>query len=109
MMSRLEPIAVEFGVSAADLTIWIERRWISPSYVEADVFFDEADRARLRMIIEFRRDLEIDDDTMPVVLDLIDRLYATRAQLRAVLEGVATLPSAEQVAVLRRIQTGTES
>jgi chaperone modulatory protein CbpM len=109
MMSRLEPIAVEFGVSADDLTVWIERRWISPSYVEADVFFDEADRARLQMIIEFRRDLEIDDDTMPVVLDLIDRLYATRAQLRAVLEGVASLPPAEQVAVLRRIQTGTES
>jgi chaperone modulatory protein CbpM len=55
------------------------------------------------MIIEFRRDLAIDDEAMPVVLDLIDRLHAARGHLRAVIEAVAALPESQRDMVLRRL------
>jgi hypothetical protein len=45
---------------------------------------------------------------MPVVLDLVDRLHATRAQFRAVLEAVAALPEPERAMILRKMQGGTE-
>ena len=61
-------------------------------------------RARIRMILDFHRDLAIDDEAMPVVLDLLDRLHAARAQLRDVLLGVAELPESEQAAILHRMQ-----
>jgi chaperone modulatory protein CbpM len=56
------------------------------------------------MIVEFRRDLAIDDEAMPVVLGLVDRLHAARAALQTVLEAVASLPSPQQDAVLRQIR-----
>jgi chaperone modulatory protein CbpM len=65
--------------------------------------FTEADRARLRMIVEFTHDLAIEEETMPVVLDLVDRLHAARAQLRTLADAVAELPQPHRAAVLRRL------
>jgi len=103
MTSSLDSAASEVGVAVADLTLWIERRWVRPTRCGAEVFFDDVDLARLRLIVEFRRDLAIDEEAMPVVLDLIDRLHATRTQLRRVLQGVAELPLSAQDMVFHRI------
>jgi len=103
MTTTIETIALEFGVGADEVGVWVERRWVLPGKSGAAFFFSDADRARCRMIVEFRRDLAIDDEAMPVVLDLVDRLHAARAQLRRVLEAVAELPPVEQVRVMQRL------
>ncbi|MDB5396101.1 MAG: hypothetical protein JWM91_3607 [Rhodospirillales bacterium] len=107
MNRRLHQVAAEIGVTVEELSVWIERRWVLPSRSGADLAFDDADRARIRMILDFHRDLAIDDEAMPVVLDLLDRLHAARAQLRAVLQGVAELPDVPRGAVLRRLNGET--
>ena len=107
MNRTLNDVAAEIGVTVEDLSVWIERRWVLPSRCGADLVFDEADRARIRMILDFHRDLAIDDEAMPVVLDLLDRLHAARAQLRAVLQGVAELPDVARGKVLRRLHGET--
>src|ERR1700722_12437589 len=104
MNRSLHYVATEIGVTVEDLTGWVERRWVLPVRSGKDLAFDDADRARIRMILDFHRDLAIDDEAMPGVLDLIDRLHAARAQLRAVLQGVAELPEPAQSAVLRRMR-----
>jgi len=103
-MNPLDRLAAEYGVAVDELTIWVERRWVLPGRSGAELFFSDADRARLRMIVEFRRDLAIDDEAMPVVLDLVDRLHATRVQLRRVLEAVADLPASERGRILGILQ-----
>jgi chaperone modulatory protein CbpM len=108
MNRSLHYVATEIGVTIEDLTGWVERRWVLPVRSGKDLAFDDADRARIRMILDFHRDLAIDDEAMPVVLDLIDRLHAARAQLRAVLQGVAELSEPAQSAVLRRMQGEAE-
>lgn len=102
-MTGIEPIATEFGIAADELTVWVERRWLLPGRSGAELSFSDADRARLRMIVDFRRELAIDDEAMPVILDLLDRLHAARAQLRRVLEAVADLPAPERGRVLGRL------
>jgi len=102
-MSAFETIAAEIGVGADEVAIWVERRWVLPGRGGADPIFDDADRARCRMIVEFRRDLAIDDEAMPVVLDLVDRLHAARAELRRVLEAVAELPGVERDHLVARL------
>lgn len=104
MNRSLHVVATEIGVTVEDLTGWIERRWVLPVRSGKNLTFDEADRARIRMILDFHRDLAIDDEAMPVVLDLVDRLHAARARLRAVLEAVAELPEPAQSQILRKIQ-----
>ena len=108
MNRSLHYVATEIGVTVEDLTGWIERRWVLPVRSGKTLAFDDADRARIRMILDFHRDLAIDDEAMPVVLDLLDRLHATRAQLRAVLQGVAGLPESAQTMVFKRIRGEAE-
>jgi len=103
MNRTLNHVAAEIGVTVEDLSVWIERRWVLPSRSGAELAFDDADRARIRMILDFHRDLAIDDEAMPVVLDLLDRLHAARAQLRNVLQGIAELPDASRDTVLQRL------
>jgi chaperone modulatory protein CbpM len=97
-------MAAEIGVAVDDLAGWVEQRWVLPVRTGADFAFDDADRARIRMIVDFHRDLTIDDEAMPVVLDLVDRLHAARVQLRRLLEAVADLPVSEQTAILRKMR-----
>jgi chaperone modulatory protein CbpM len=108
MNRSLHYVATEIGVTVEDLTGWVERRWVLPVRSGKDFAFDDADRARIRMILDFHRDLAIDDEAMPVVLDLLDRLHAARARLRVLLQGVAELPEPAQSAILRRMQGETE-
>jgi chaperone modulatory protein CbpM len=105
--AALDRFAIEFGVTVTDLTMWIEQRWVLPARSGPDISFDDADRARVRMVIAFRRDLAIDNESMPVVLGLIDRLYATRARLQDVLLALADLPEPQRAALIRRLQEKT--
>jgi chaperone modulatory protein CbpM len=109
MTYSLELVASEAGIAVKDLTVWVERRWVRPVSWGGELSFDEADLARLRLIVEFHRDLAIDDEAMPVVLDLIDRLHATREQLRKVLHAVGDMPLSAQIALLARIRGDQES
>ena len=108
MNRSLHYVAAEIGVTVEDLNGWIERRWVLPARSGRNPALDDADRARIRMILDFHRDLAIDDEAMPVVLDLIDRLHATRAQLGAILDAVAALPEPAQTMILRKMQGETE-
>jgi chaperone modulatory protein CbpM len=108
MIRPIQMVAAEFGVAVEQLTIWVDRRWLRPSGRGQDLAFDDADLARLRMIVDFRRDLAIDDETMPVVLDLLDRLHATRTRLRSVLQAVAEMPEAAQAVIVSRIAGETD-
>lgn len=109
MDRALHRVATETGVTVEELTLWIDRRWVLPSGSGPDLAFDDADRARIRMIVDFHRDLAIDDEAMPVVLGLLDRLHATRARLRTILEELADLPEAIRSKILQRLLGEDES
>jgi DNA-binding transcriptional MerR regulator len=81
-----EQVARDCGVAVELLTVWVDRRWVRPERSGAELNFTDADRARLRMIVEFQRDLAIDDDAMAVVL------------------AIAELPETARVAVVRQLQ-----
>jgi chaperone modulatory protein CbpM len=104
MASVFEQIAGEYGIATDQLTLWVERRWIRPDRHGGEIIFTETDRARLGMIVAFSRDLDISEDAMPVVLDLLDRLHATRTRLRTVMRAVTELPEATRIAVVRQLR-----
>ena len=106
--ATLRHVALEFGLAAEDLEGWVDRHWIRPLNSQGEFVFDDADRARVRMIVDFHHDLAIDDEAMPVVLDLVDRLHAARAVLRSALQCVAELPEASQSSILHRIKGEAE-
>ncbi len=54
--------------------------------------FHEIDVARVRLIVELRRDLAIGEEAMPVLLNLLDQLYALRRRLKALADAIDALP-----------------
>lgn len=102
-MKALAELVVEFDWPREDLVLWVERRWVLPVEQDGDFVFSDADIARVQMIIELRRDMGIDDEAMPVVLDLLDKLYGVRRQMRDLLEAVGELPEAQRDMLMRRV------
>ncbi len=74
------------GLSEAMLRRWVEQDWVRPQRVAGEPDFEDIDVARVRLIVELHTELEVDEPTMPLVLSLLDQLYATRQRLRMVLE-----------------------
>jgi chaperone modulatory protein CbpM len=79
------------GLNADDLRRWIDNAWVRPDGQPGQYRFHDIDVARLRLIVELRDDLGVDETALPVVLSLLDQLYETRRnmiRLRAVIETV---------------------
>ena len=73
------------GCTHDELVRFVAESWVEPG---ADDTFEEADVARVRLIVELRRDLAIDDEAMPLVLSLLDQVYTLRRQVRALCEQI---------------------
>ena len=107
-MMTLAELLNEFGVQREEMLSWIERRWVLPLHESGDYVFAESDVARVQMILELRRDLAIDEDAMSVVLDLLDKLYAVRRQMRDILSAIDELPDGHREKLLSRIGRGSD-
>ena len=70
------------GLTEAELAQWLEADFIRPAQGGDEAMFSDADIARVRLIRDLRALLEVEEQTLPLVLSLLDQLYATRWQLR---------------------------
>ncbi len=76
------------GLTEKELRRWVEQDWIRPDRRAGEPAFREVDVARIRLIVELHTALEVEEPTVPLVLSLLDQLYATRRQLRLVLDAL---------------------
>jgi chaperone modulatory protein CbpM len=81
------------GLDEAELVRWIELRWVRAEPAHGGYLFREVDVARVRLILEIRRDFAVDEETVPVLLALLDQLYRARRQLGALSGVVAAQPA----------------
>jgi chaperone modulatory protein CbpM len=101
-MKALAELVLELNCPREDIVLWVERRWVLPLQQDGDLVFSDTDIARMQMIIELRRDMGIDDEAMPVILDLLDKLYGVRRQMRDLLTAVGELPEPQRDLLMRR-------
>jgi chaperone modulatory protein CbpM len=69
------------GLEPGEVEQWIGNAWLQAEGAPGDYRFREIDVARVRLIHELRHDLGVDDEALPVVLSLLDQLYAARRQM----------------------------
>jgi chaperone modulatory protein CbpM len=72
------------GLTEADLLRFVEAEWVRPQRQSGQPVFSETDLARIQLIQDLRTELEVEETTLPLVLSLLDQLYATRRQLRRI-------------------------
>lgn len=90
-------------LDAEDLHRWIAAALVTPDHADGEPRFTDPDRARVDLLCTLRYTLEIEEDTLPVVLSLLDQLYATRAQLRALAAAVAAQDAGVQREIMQAI------
>jgi chaperone modulatory protein CbpM len=104
-MKSLEEVLGELGtVERAEVLAWVEASWVRPDPDDGGLRFAPVDVARLRLVRELRHDLAIDDEAMPVVLSLVDEMYALRRRLGALARALAETPAEVRATVFTRCQ-----
>jgi chaperone modulatory protein CbpM len=94
------------GLEQAELTQWIENRWVLPER-EGDVYrFRDVDVARVRLIYEMRRDFSVNDEALPIILSLLDQVYGLRRRLRQVCSAIEAQPPELRDAIVALLNAG---
>ncbi len=81
-------------LSVQRLHKWIRLGWVRPERHEGMPVYHEVDVARVRLLRDLEHELEFDEDTVPVVLSLLDQVYDLRNELRALAAAVEEQPPA---------------
>ena len=92
MIDDTELIGMIGRLEADALGRWVDLGWVLPRQEDGGLRFDASDVIRVRLICELHYDLCIDEDSMAVVLSLMDQLYAVRRSLRTLVAAVEAQP-----------------
>ena len=91
-------------LEVAVLRRWIDLGWVLPHQDGESLRFDASDVARVRLIFELHYELRIEEDSMSVVLSLMDQLYEVRCHLNALLSAVDAQPDHVRAGIAARIK-----
>lgn len=106
MTISFEQVVTQVEVSRGDLTRWIRERWVLPIEQDGGYLFDEVDIARVRLIAELRDDLAVNDEAVPVILQLLDQVYELRRTLGELRQAIAQLPETARGQIDETLKAG---
>jgi len=92
-----------------DLEDWIRDELVRPLHEEGTQLFTDMECARVRLICTLHYGLEVDRETLPVVMSLVDQLYDTRQRLLSLTAAVAAQGEAIQAAIIAAINQDSRS
>ena len=104
-MMRIEAVIALFpDLDQTELMAWVEQHWVQPerSLDDGPVFRD-IDIARVHMIYDLRRRLDVHEETVPLVLSLLDQVYELRRNLKAMTRALDQQSEDVRSAVLRAL------
>jgi chaperone modulatory protein CbpM len=100
MMQIDSVIAAVPDLDAVEVVAWVERGWVRPDGAGGTWTFTEIDIARIRLVRDLRQDLGVPDDTIPLVLSLMDQVYELRGALKAVRAAIEQQPDPVRTTML---------
>ena len=69
LRARIDPDAID---------LWVDAGWLAPRGASGEWTFSEIDLARTRLIQDLTGDLGVNDEGIPIILDLVDQLHGLR-------------------------------
>lgn len=101
MKTLSEVVTLVGRIERAEIEAWVERAWVMPAARDPEPAFSELDVARISLICDLRHDVGVEEETLPLVLSLLDQLYATRRRMSALTEAVQRQPEHVRHAIFR--------
>jgi len=111
MKTLTEVVLTVERIDRVELARWVELGWVAPVGRErGEPAFSDLDVARICLICDLVHDLAVEEETVPLVLSLLDQVYALRRQLGALTAAVQRQPEDVRRAILEvldeRARTG---
>lgn len=78
---KIEEVSDYCGVPREIILKFIEEEWVRPLDVETPVL-DEEDVARVKLIWKLREDFGVNDEAIPIILNLIDQINLMHLELK---------------------------
>ena len=101
MRTLSEVVRLVGRVDRVELTQWVELGWVTPERQERDEpAFSDLDVARVCLICDLRHDLAVEEETVPLVLSLLDQIYTLRRQMNALTGAIRQQPDDVRDAIL---------
>ena len=101
---RFEQVVGLFAdLDSGELTSWVERGWVRPDESGDVLEFREIDVARVRLIRDLRREMDVGEEVVGLMLPLLDQVYALRAEMRRLASAIAAQPEGVRAAIWDRL------
>ena len=91
-------------LDAQSVEAWVEAGWLLPRQDGTTRDFSEVDLARAQLIHDLEH-LGVNDEAIPVILDLIDQVHGLRRTLRDVLSAIHAQPEAMRRWIVADLRT----
>jgi len=99
-----EVIALFADLDSGELTSWVERGWVRPDAAGEAWEFHEIDVARVQLIRDLRQGMDVGEDTVGLMLPLLDQVYELRGQVRRLLTAIERQPDDVRAAILEALR-----
>ena len=90
--SETQVIEAVSSLTQIRLTSFVQAGFVQPMHTGEGPGYRQIDLARLDLLCELSEQLELEESALEIVMSLVDQLHGVRAELRAVLDAVATEP-----------------
>jgi chaperone modulatory protein CbpM len=100
-----EEFLVRARLDAQVLEAWLEARWLLPARQQGALSYSDIDLARAQLIRDLTQDLGVNEEGVPIILDLIDQLHELRRAIGGLAAAIGAQPDAmrrEIIAAMRR-------
>src|SRR5918994_2614414 len=105
MRTLSEVVRLVGRVDRVELIQWVELGWVTPERQERDEpAFPDLDVARVCLICDLRHDLAVEEETVPLVLSLLDQVYALRRQMNVLTGAIRQQPDEVRQAILNLLE-----
>ena len=104
MKNMEEVISLVPDLNREDLNRWIRDALVEAALEAGSATFSETQFARVRLICTLRYDMDVEEETLPVVLDLLDQLHETRERLHKLSQAVLVQDEEVKAAVLQVLE-----
>lgn len=87
MVYKITEIIELYGVKEIFIYDCIEKEWILPMDTEKKIL-DKEDLARILLIKDLKEDFGVNDESIPIILHLLDQLRWSQLQIKHYLENL---------------------
>src|SRR5215471_4500075 len=103
---RMREFLLAARVDATALETWVTAGWLIPRRDEEAADFSETDLARARLIRDLQHDMGVNEEAIPIILDLVDQVHGLRRMLREVATAVCAQPEEMRQQIVTEIRSG---